>query len=475
MNRTLQAVPAVAEVVRTPIADRLAELRKGAGRSFHALPLSAGASVVSCRWREKYDELFGQEFLKSDLTITGKHFDSLFFAENVIKDAEDLAARLYGADQTLFITTGTTTSNQIAVTALYRPNTRVLMDKLCHQSLHFALHGLGARVDHLAPFVTCEDSGRSVVDVDQLLMTALRAQEEGDPYDLIVLNAHSYDGVVYSVPAILEFLLVNGVASRRFVIDEAWAAANQFHDGLRRHAAMNITSLRERYPDLAVVATQSAHKSLSCLRQASMIHFRGPEDIAEKLRMARFRLHTTSPSYPILASLDLARAQMQEGGARLMERAASLAREFVATVEMDPDLAAYRINLFPFPSSPFVCAEVDPTKVSLNVAELGMPVTDLRDTLYGRHGIYLNRMTGTSLLLNFHIGVTRELVSDLLDALRGIQRRMVPEWLSCPSAESFIVPYPPGVPLVLPGEEITAQLRHKIGDIRRSGARVFTA
>lgn len=248
MNTTLQSEAGRSELVRTPIADRLADLRKAAGKSFHALPLSAGASIANCRWRAKYEELFSQDYLRSELTITGKHFDSLFFAENVIKDDEELAARLYGADQTLFITTGTTTSNQIAVTALYQPNMRALMDKHCHQSLHFALHGLGARVDNVGPLIVCEDSGRSVFDVEDLLARALRAQAEGDPYGLIILNAHSYDGIVYNIPAILEFLLENGVTTRRFIIDEAWAAVNYFHNKLRSYAAMNISSQRDRYP-----------------------------------------------------------------------------------------------------------------------------------------------------------------------------------------------------------------------------------
>lgn len=475
VNLQSQSVSSRAVLVRTPIADRLAELRKVAGKSFHALPLSAGASIADCRWRGKYDELFGRDYLHSELTITGKHFDSFFFAENEIKEAEELAAMLYGADHTLFVTTGTTTSNQIAVTALYQPKTRVLMDKHCHQSLHFALHGLNARVDHLRPLIICENSGRSIFDINELLEKTLTAESEGDPYELIVLNAHSYDGVIYNVPAIIEFLLDSGITTRRFVIDEAWAAANYFHDRLRRYAAMNISSLRKRYPDLSVVATQSAHKSLSCLRQASMVHFRGPSELAEKLRVARFRLHTTSPSYPILASLDLARAQMQDVGSCLVEQASMLAGRFEDAVATDPGLSSYRINHFPFPSLPFNYADADPTKVSLNVSEFVTSVADMRDLLYSRYGIYLNRLTETSLLLNFHIGVDHRVVDELLAALRKLQCGLVPEWLSCSSAESFIIPYPPGVPLILPGEEITAQLLNKIRDIRRSGSRVFTA
>lgn len=474
MNSESLTVSTHVGTINTPLADKLAGLRRVAGRSFHALPLSGGASIAHSAWNAKFEELFGQDFLRSDLTITGKHFDSLFFSEGIIREAEELAAQLYGADQTLFVTTGTTTSNQIAVTALCSPNGRALMDKNCHQSIHFSLNGLGARVDHLPPTLNCYDSGRSVLDLDNMLSKILCAQAIGDSYELIVLTAHSYEGIVYNVPAILEFLLANGVTTRRFVIDEAWGAANYFHEKLRPYGAMSTTHLASLYPDLAIAATQSAHKSLSCFRQASMIHFRGPASLAEKLRVTRFRLHTTSPSYPILASLDLARGQMQSSGLVMMQGAVTLAKQFEDAIITDPKLSSYRINRFDLPNQPFIYANVAPMQVSLNVSELVASPLDIRDRLFEQYDIYINRLTQTSLLLNFHIGIDQNLVDELLAALRDLQRKLVPDWSLKTQAESFIVPYPPGVPLILPGEEVTPQLRHQLQDIARSGTRVFT-
>jgi arginine/lysine/ornithine decarboxylase len=287
-----------------------------------------------------------------------------------------------------------------------------------------------------------------------------------------VLNAHSYDGIVYNMPLIIEALLRTGTATRRFLIDEAWAGANPFSDQLRRCASLNAVHLRKEYEDLCIVATQSAHKALSCLRQASMLHVYGSDEMVHKLRTARYRIHTSSPSYPILASLDLARAQMSRDGNELVQQATLLAKEFVENIEADPSLSSYRINSFSLPVlSPYVV--IDPTKVSLNVSELTSSTLEFRDLIYANYGIYINRVTKSSLLLNFHIGITSDAVQKILKALRELQRRFIPEWLSSPVTDAFIVPYPPGVPIAIPGEEITIQMRSQIRSLTRSGSYIF--
>ncbi len=472
MHRDFHVQPSLAEGIETPIVDQLIKLRKTATLSFHALPLSGGSSIANSFIRDKYEELFGDAYLRTELTITGKNFDSLFFSEGVIKKSENLAARLYGADETLFITTGTTTANQVAITAMCHSGARVLMDKTCHQSLHFSFNALGVATDYLTPSEICLDTGRAFFDLEELLEKTRRADDAGKPYDLIVLNAHSYDGIVYNIPLIIKTLLSTGTATRRFLIDEAWAGANPFSDQLRRCASLNAVHLRKEYEDLCIVATQSAHKALSCLRQASMLHVYGSDEMVHKLRTARYRIHTSSPSYPILASLDLARAQMSRDGNELVQQATLLAKEFVENIEADPSLSSYRINSFSLPVlSPYVV--IDPTKVSLNVSELTSSTLEFRDLIYANYGIYINRVTKSSLLLNFHIGITSDAVQKILKALRELQRRFIPEWLSSPVTDAFIVPYPPGVPIAIPGEEMTIQMRSQIRSLTRSGSHIF--
>ena len=103
--------------------------------------------------------------MNTEMTVTGREFDSFFFSERMIKEAEELAAKLFGADGTLFVTIGTTASNHIAILALMEGKGPVLIDRCCHQSIHFMFNTLGATVDYLPPAVSCSYSGKSYWDI----------------------------------------------------------------------------------------------------------------------------------------------------------------------------------------------------------------------------------------------------------------------------------------------------------------------
>ncbi len=120
---------------------------------------------------------------------------------------------------------------------------------------------------------------------------------------MVILTAQSYEGIIYDIPGVLERLLAAGISTRRFFIDEAWGSLNYFSEDTQPLTAMNISALLDKYPDLDVVCIHSAHKSLFCLRQASIIHCRGTRTLAARIETAKYRIHTTSPGDPILASL----------------------------------------------------------------------------------------------------------------------------------------------------------------------------
>ena len=455
----------------TPLASALLKLSATHINSFHTLPLSRGRSIQNSGLRDRYAELFGTNYLESDLTITGEHFDTFFFGNQAIHEAETLAADLFGAEGTLFVTSGTTVSNQIALDTLHEKDGRVLLEKTCHQSMHFSLHRCHASLDYLQPAWSCGLSEKNMWSPSDLLAMVLKAERESRPYQLIVLTAHSYDGVVYDVPKLIEFLKENGASTNSFLIDEAWGAANYFQNDLKNFTAMSARRLLTRWPDLRIVATQSAHKSLSCLRQASMIHYCGGSHLAAKLKLSRFRLHTTSPSYPILASLDLARAQMAAEGKALMARATSLAQNF--RQEVRALLGDAAVNTDTFDPNTFQFSHADPTKVSVNTEALAISARDVKEMLFSKHGAYVNRITDSSMLFNFHIGIDAVAAQALIDALKEIATYCIAPLISL--SEGFIIPYPPGVPLVVPGQQITAAIQHQIKNIQRNGVHVFFA
>jgi hypothetical protein len=127
------------DLAETPICDRLLALGRRNVVSFHALPLSNRRSLQSSGLRDKYERIFGREVLRHDLTYTGQSFDTPVVPRRCVEKSRQLTARAFGARYSCYVTTGTTMSNWIAVFALAGPEQPVLVDRLCHQSVHLAL------------------------------------------------------------------------------------------------------------------------------------------------------------------------------------------------------------------------------------------------------------------------------------------------------------------------------------------------
>lgn len=460
----------------SPIANNIIYLKEHVHCSFHALPIFHGASISNTECYDIYNHIYGSDLLGAEMSITGTHFDSFHFPEGPILKAETLASELFGSDGTIFVTSGTTCSNQIALLSLLKSRKRTLIDRNCHQSIHFMLDTMRVRTSYVENNVNCTCSDRHYWKLEELLGVILDAQKKNDQYDVIVLNAQSYDGVIYDVPNVISYLLNHGVTTRKFMIDEAWGAANYFHELLAPYRAMNISNILKEYPDLLVVSTQSAHKSLSCLRQASMIHFRGQKSFIGELKCARFKIHTTSPNYPILTSLDLARAQMQTSGVELMKRCFRLAKYFSKKIQTNTNLSNYTINSLRLPKSPFPYVCLDPSKVSINTSKMDISASKIKDMLCSKYGIYVSRVVNDSILLNFHIGITLDKVDLLINALTEIQYEFFSQRTTeqKTASENFIIHYPPGVPLIVPGEEITTLVQKKLQEIKYSGAQIIT-
>lgn len=202
-----------------------------------------------------------------------------------------------------------------------------------------------------------------------------------------------------------------------------------------------------------------------------MLHYCGDAALGARLKVSRFRLHTTSPSYPILASLDLARAQMQDDGAALLAGVTSLSNEFRAGVARVLGPAA--LNQASFSATAFPYAYGSDQGLG-HIDSLGMPAREIKEVLFSEYGVYVNRITESALLFNFHIGIDREATQAVLDALTALaaRPRLMP---TLAHSENFIIPYPPGVPLVVPGQEITPAIQRKINNIQRNGIHVFYA
>ncbi|MET7484781.1 arginine decarboxylase [Streptomyces sp. NPDC005538] len=464
---------------RTPLADAVLAVARRDIASFHALPLSHGRSIRDSRIRASYEALFGAAQLAADVSYSGTMLDSFFRPRGPLRAAQRLAADGFGADATFFLSSGTSTANRVALTALARPGSRVLADRSCHQSVHFALGALGVDVTYAPMQRCCDGCPRTFGDLPRLLETFRTAVAEGRPYDTVVLSAVSYDGVRYDLPTVLAELAAAHPAVS-VLVDEAWGAVHRFHPQLRPLTALHaVETLRRSDPSLplTVAVTHSAHKSMSALRQGSYLHLIGDGEAQERTAQALFQHHTTSPSWPVLASLDLARLQAETEGEQLLDRSLNLARTLRAELATDPRLSAYRaLGPEGHLTDPGLLVSDDPTRVLVDISALGITAADFRRMLFDEYALYVARESGDAVLFHVHIGVDEATLLRLLDALRTIQRtyRTASEALAQGTSDHFIIAYPPGIPITVPGERLCDRTLDRIGALRSSGCEIYT-
>lgn len=400
----------------------------------------------------------------------------------------DKAAVTWNANQTYFVTNGTSTANKIVVQALTRPGDIVLIDRNCHKSHHYGLVLAGAYPMYLDAYPLPQYAIYGAVPLRTIKQALLDLEAAGQLHRvrMLLLTNCTFDGVVYNPRRVMEEVLAIK-PDICFLWDEAWYAFATAVPWARQRTAMiaaerleqmlSTAEYAEEYrnwcasmdgvdrsewvdhrllPDpnrarVRVYATHSTHKSLSALRQASMIHVRD-QDFKALTRDAfgeAFLTHTsTSPNQQLLASLDLARRQVDIEGFELVRHVYNMALVFRHRVRKDRLISKwFRIldesDLVPdafrsstvssyrqvrqgaladwneaWRSDQFV---LDPTRLTLFIGATGMNGYDFREKiLMERFGIQINKTSINSVLLIFTIGVTWSSVHYLLDVLRRV-------------------------------------------------------
>ena len=313
--------------------------------------------------------------------------------------------------------------------------------------------------------------------------TILKAIEEHPEAELLVLTSCTYDGLRYDLKPIIDAAHARDI---KVLIDEAWFAHARFHPALRP------TALESG----ADYVTQSAHKTLSALSQAAYIHVNDPT-FNEHIFRENFNMHTsTSPMYSMIASLDVSRKQAVLEGYKLLQRTLMLADELREQINSTGVFRVLELDDLLPDEVKHDGIRLDPTKITVDVASCGMTVDDLQSELFTRFNITVEKSTFNTLTLLLTIGTTRSKCSRLYDALMRIAReKRAPRRLyRTPDLPPFtelaflprdayyatgelvplldendqvnrelagriccdqIVPYPPGIPVLVPGQRIT--------------------
>ena len=472
----------------TPFFDALRAFAEAPVGQFHALPVARGASIFNSKSLQDMGEFYGRNIFMAETSSTSGGLDSLLDPHGTLREAMDKAASTWCAEQTFFVTNGTSTANKIVVQSLVRPGDIVLIDRNCHKSHHYGLVLAGASPLYLDAYPLAPYAIYGAVSLRTVKKALLDLEAAGqlDRVRMLLLTNCTFDGVVYNPRRVMEEILAIK-PDICFLWDEAWYAFATAVPWSRQRTAMvaaeelenmlsSSTYAREYShwrasmdgidrsqwvdhrllpdPDRArvrVYSTHSTHKSLSALRQASMIHIRD-QDFNTQSRDTfgeAFLTHTsTSPNQQLLASLDLARRQVDIEGFQMVRYAYNMALVFRHRMRIDRVISKwFRIldeaDLIPdefrssgvrsyrevsqgglagwneaWRSDEFV---LDPTRVTLFLGKTGMNGYDFREKiLMDRFGIQINKTSINSVLLIFTIGVTWSSVHYLLDALRRV-------------------------------------------------------
>lgn len=482
MEQHLSILKGVRERFEAPFFEALRKYSAKPTGVFHALPIARGKSMSSGHWAQDLLEFYGPNIFMAETSATSGGLDSLLQPRGPIKRAQDAAARAFGARHSFFVTNGTSTANKIVQQALIQPGDIVLVDRDCHKSHHYALMLAGAMPVYLDSYPLQQYSMYGAVPVEEIerQLHALKDAGKLDRVRMLVLTNCTFDGITYDPERIMRRVLAIK-PDMIFLWDEAWFAFARFSPTLRRRTAMDAAlRLRKtfRSPEYAqafaggavassgdngtpepmidpskvrvrVYATHSTHKTLTSLRQGSMIHVYD-EDFEQKSSASfheAFMTHTsTSPNYQIVASLDVGRRQTELEGFEMVEQTIGLAMTLRQRVSEHPEISRYFSVLRPSDMIPseyrasglefYYDTEhgwgqldrayrqdeftLDPTRVTLYIGRTGMDGDAFRHLLMDKYDIQINKTSRNTALFMPNIGTTRGDIAYLVDVLVGI-------------------------------------------------------
>ena len=310
------------ERLAPPMFKALMDYTLHASYSWHTPGHGGGVGFRKSPVGHLFYHFFGENTLRSDISVSVGSLGSLLDHTGPIAEGERNAARIFGSDETLFVVGGTSTSNKIVWHGMVGRGDLVLCDRNCHKSILHSLIMTGATPIYLVP----SRNGLGIIGPisrDQFTPESMKEKIAASPFAketsgkvrLMVMTNSTYDGLCYNIDAIKQTV---GDAVDVLHFDEAWYAYGNFHPFYDGYHAIS-SDRPARSPHAITFATQSTHKLLAALSQASMIHVQHAE--TRKLDMTRFNeafmMHTsTSPQYGIIASCDVAAAMMDQPGGR---------------------------------------------------------------------------------------------------------------------------------------------------------------
>lgn len=423
-------------------------------------------------------DFLGEKCLTVDVNSM-KPLDNLCHPVSVIKEAEELAAEAFGAAHAFFMVGGTTSAVQSMVLSACKKGDKIILPRNVHRSVINALILCGATPIYLNPQTNHRlgiSLGMRVADVEDAI-------HEHPDAKAILVNNPTYYGICSNLRAIVQLAHRNGMLA---LVDEAHGTHFYFGDNLP------ITAMAAG----ADMASVSMHKSGGSLTQSSFL-LTGAKMNAGYVRQIINLTQTTSGSYLLLSSLDLSRKNLALHGKEIFAKVQEFAEYAREEINQIGDYYAYSREL----QNGDTVYDFDPTKLSINTFEVGLAGIEVYDILRDEYDIQVEFGDIGNILAYISVGDRPRDLERLVSALAEIRRRykrdktgmwrqeyinpyvvrtpqeaFYAEKESLPIEESagricseFVMCYPPGIPILAPGEQITKEILDYIAYAKEKG------
>lgn len=395
-------------------------------------------------------------------------FDNLAKPEGILKDIEDRIASLYGVQKSFIGVNGSTGCMLAALHSVIKPKDTVILARNCHKSVYHGLDLLGTDNIYLYPQV--DESYNIPGQIDPFALSDLLSKLPANKApSALIITSPTYEGIVLDIKALADICHNNNMA---LIVDEAHGAHLNFGD-------------KSYFPDSAIkfgadLVIQSLHKTMPAMTQTALLHICSNRVSEREVKKYINYFQTSSPSYILMCSIALCMDIVEKYGDKLFADYSDNLRTFYKWAD-----SLRSLHIRP------AMKNTDPGKILISTRGLGASGQAIYDTLRIKYKLQPEMHGFDYVLMMTSIFDTNEGFNRLMDALREIDdkltcRMYMPEEISFSASdndkelefarsladkvsEEFITPYPPGIPLVVPGEIVTLDVVDKICDYINAG------
>ncbi len=412
-------------------------------------------------------EFLGERACRFDVN-SSKTIDNAIHPTGVIREAEKLMADAFGADEAFLMVNGTTSAVQAMLMSACKEGEKVILPRNVHKSAINALIISGAIPVYINPGIDNHlgiSLGMSVEDVKQTI------EENPDAKAIFIINP-TYYGICSNIKEIVK---IAHEYEMLVLVDEAHGTHFYFGDN-SPYGGMQLG---------ADMCALSLHKTGGSLTQSSVLLVRSTNINPQYVRSIINITQTTSSSYLLMTSLDLARKQLAEKGRLMINRAVELADYAREEIKKIGGYIVFSRDLI----NGDTIADYDVTKLSVNVSNIGLSGFEIGGILRDEYKILIEYGDANNFMCVISLGDTKENIDKLVEALREIKEKYKSDKIEMPKAEfiipevsvspreafyarkmpvlfteseglvsgEFIMCYPPGIPVIAPGEIISKE------------------